>query len=113
MVDLNVPIYKMLKGIARVELEFPDTAAKFPLITINEVSNTAELVIDGVEFRSDITYQIDVWDNGKDRSLVETISNQVSHVLTANYFRRTMSRNLKDPSGLHRKTMYFKTITGK
>lgn len=113
MVDLNVPIYQMLKGVARVELEFPETTAKFPLITINEVSNTADLVIDGEEWRSDITYQIDVWDNGKDRSLVEVIANQVSHILTANHFWRTMSRNLKDPSGLHRKTMYFKTKTGK
>lgn len=113
MVDLNVPIYKMLKGLARVELEFPDAKATFPLITICEVSNTADLVIEGVEFRSDITYQIDVWDNGKDRSLVEDIANQVSHVLTANHFYRTMSRNMKDPSGLHRKTMYFKTKAGK
>lgn len=113
MVDLNVPIYKMLKDIARVELEFPDTKAKFPLITICEVSNTADLVIEGVEWRSDITYQVDVWDNGKDRSTVEDIANQVSHCLIANHFYRTMARSLKDPSGLHRKIMYFKTKAGK
>ena len=88
MVDLNRPVFLMLKDIAPVQLEFPDTKAKFPLITITEIANVEDYSVEGVECISDITYQIDVWDN---------------------MFKRTLGRGFTDPSGLQRKMMYFTT----
>lgn len=109
MVDMNQPIAKILEGIARVELEFPDTKAKFPVITITEINNKSDYEVENTELISDITYQVDVWDNGKNRKLCEDISTEVSKALTKANFTRILGRGFKDPSGLHRKMMYFKT----
>ena len=108
MIDLNRPIYLLLNGIAAVELEFPDTKASFPVITITEVSNVNSLTVGEKEALSDITYQIDVWDNEQTRQRCERIAAKVNEVMTKNHFTRTMGRGFRDPgSGLHRKTMYF------
>lgn len=108
MVDMNLPIYHLLKDIASVELEFPDKFSEFPVITIAEVSNPSGVIYEGKELNSAVTYQVDVWDNGESRQECERIASEVSKRLIANNFTRPMSRGLKDPSGLHRKTMYFK-----
>ena len=108
MVDMNLPLYHLLKDIARVETEFPDTDSAFPVITIVEVSNPSGVIYEGKELNSSVTYQVDVWDNGKSRQECERIASEVSKKLIANHFTRPMSRGFKDPSGLHRKTMYFK-----
>lgn len=111
MVDLNVDIYNLLKGICRVSPEFPATKDSFPVITYTEVTNIENYSVDGTELISDITYQIDVWDNGKSRKECERIAKEVSRILTANLFKRVLGRGFRDPSGLHRKMMYFKTLT--
>lgn len=109
MVDLNVAVYNLLKDIAPVSLEFPDAKAKFPLITITEVSNTECFTVEGREHITEATYQLDVWDNYADRSRCEAIANQVNSVMVQNHFRRVQGRGFRDVSGLHRKMMYFKT----
>lgn len=108
MVDLNRPIFLLLKDIAPVELEFPSASTKMPLITLTEVSNTEDMSIEGKEVLSNITFQIDVWDNGNSRQRCEMLSCEVSKIMTANGFTRVLGRGFKDPSGLNRKTMYFK-----
>lgn len=110
MVDINRDIFLILKDIARVELEFPGTDAKFPVITITEVTNTEDYSVEGVERISDITYQIDVWDNGGDPRLCNEIAAQVSSLMTKKIFKRTLGRGFRDASGLWRNMMYF---TGK
>lgn len=109
MVDLNVAIYNLLKEIAPVSLEFPDTGAKFPLITITEVTNTSGVIVEGREHTTDATYQLDVWDNSVDRSRCEYIANKVNNVMVQHHFTRVLGRGFRDTSGLHRKMMYFKT----
>lgn len=109
MVDLNRPIFLMLKDLAAVELEFPDAKAKFPVITITEITNTEDMSIEGKEVLSDITYQVDVWDNGSTREKCEEIAGKVSEIMTANHFTRVLGRGFKDVSGLNRKMMYFRT----
>ncbi len=109
MVDLNRPVFLMLKDLADVELEFPGTNSKFPIITVTEISNIEDMSIDGIEVISDITYQIDVWDNGATREMCEELAQKASRILAANHFTRILGRGFKDVSGLHRKMMYFKT----
>jgi len=108
MVDLNRPIFLLLKDVARVELEFPDSAAKMPLITITEVSNTEDFVVDGVERIYDATYQIDVWDNDIQRC--KALAADVSKIMILNGFQRVLGRGFRDPSGLQRTMMYFRTL---
>jgi len=108
MVDLNPDIYRLLKGICRVSLEFPSVREEFPVITITEVSNTSDYIVEGKEMISDVTYQIDVWDNGPSRSRTEEISAKVSDAMLANNYVRVLGRGFRDVSGLHRRMMYFK-----
>ena len=107
MVDLNRPIYLMIEDIARVELEFPSTDAEFPVITLTEINNADILNFDNKEYGSDVTFQIDVWDNGDTREKCEEIASKVSERLTQNSFVRTSARGFKDENGLQRKTMKF------
>lgn len=53
MVDLNVDIYNLLKGICQVSPEFPTTKDSFPVITYTEVTNVENYGVDGVELISD------------------------------------------------------------
>lgn len=108
MVDLNESVYSLLKNVARTELEFPDTNAKFPVITLTEIVNQSNYEVDNEERISDNTYQIDVWDNGSNRKRCEEIALQVSDIMTQSGFTRILGRGFKDKaSGLHRKMMYF------
>ncbi len=107
MVDLNRPVFLMLKDLAKVQQEFPGTDSVFPVITINEINNTDYYNIENAEVASDVTFQVDVWDNGDTRENCENLAIEVSKVLTENSFRRTSSKSLKDESGLNRKMMYF------
>lgn len=108
MVDLHPAIYKLLKGVCRVSMEFPSTAEQFPVITLAEVSNIEDLTLDGTERISDVTYQVDVWDNGKNRQRCEQLAAEAAEILTGHGFTRILGRGFRDASGLHRKMMYFK-----
>lgn len=108
MIDLNKAIYQMLKGICKVELEFPTGESSFPLITITEIVNISDFIVEGKEYISDITYQVDVWDNGKSRQEVERIAGEVNDTLIRKRFDRILARSTKE-NGIHRKTMYFST----
>lgn len=107
MVDLNRPVFLMLKDLAKVEQEFPETNAEFPLITIIEINNTDCYNVENKELASDVTFQVDVWDNGNTREKCEELAVKASKILTANGFKRTLSKSFKDISGLNRKMMYF------
>ena len=108
MVDMNQGVAKLLCSAGRVELEFPDTSADFPVITISEVTSLSDYEVENVERISDVTYQVDVWDNGRNRKRCEEISVEVSRLMTAEGFTRVAGRGFRDPSGLHRKMMQFR-----
>lgn len=110
MVDITMDIYRLLKQVGRVTLEFPTTGENFPVITLTEVSNIENYSVEGVERFSEITYQVDVWDNGDSRKEVERIACEISQILTQHEFKRVLGRGFRDPSGLHRKMMYFKAL---
>lgn len=109
MTDLHVPIYNLIKHIVRTELEFPEICAEFPLATITEIANVENYSVAGVELISDITFQIDVWDDGETPQRCEEIAGRINDIMTANLFTRTLGRGFRDPSGLWRKKMYFRT----
>jgi len=108
MVDLNVEIYELLKGICAVSPEFPSMQDEFPVITYAQTSNTERLTVEGSEWLSEITYQVDVWDNADSRERVEQIAAEVSAVMSQHHFWRVMGRGFRDNAGLHRVTMQFR-----
>ena len=65
MVDIIPTVADLLSEICPVELQFPNKSAEFPLITICEIANQSDTVLDGTERLSVISVQADVWDNSK------------------------------------------------
>lgn len=62
MIDIIPTIADMLADIGTVELQFPNTTADFPVITLSEIANQSDTVLHGAERLSVITVQIDIWD---------------------------------------------------
>jgi len=78
MVYLNKDIEILLKPVCtKIEAEFLESNATFPVITISEIINKAGKVVEGVEYTSDITIQLDIWDNSNTRTGCETMAKQV------------------------------------
>jgi hypothetical protein len=112
MTDMNLRIDNLVSDLATTELGFPDTfkGKSLPLITITDLDNNSNLILDGEERLSAISYQIDIWDssdNGKTRHTCEQLAAQISSRLISVNFTRSGAHYIKDPSGLHRKTMTF------
>ncbi len=109
MVDLNREIYNILKEIATVEPEFPTADSEgFPIITINEVSNVESFETEGAEVASDITFQVDIWDNTQTLERVNTLAIKASALMYKHRYKRILGRGFTDLSGLKRNMMYFK-----
>lgn len=108
MVDLNPDIYRLLKGICRVSLEFPSVREEFPVITITEVSNTSDYIVEGKEMISDVTYQIDVWDNGQAEAERKKYQLRFPRSCWQTITCECWGAASRDVSGLHRRMMYFK-----
>ncbi|KAA3404317.1 DUF3168 domain-containing protein [Akkermansia muciniphila] len=108
MIDLHPVIANMLKPYGRVEQVFPSTKTKFPLITILELSNNAEMVLDGVDRLSLVDWQIDIWDDGKTAQKAEGIAAQVNGAMTAAGFERYFKQQMRDPAIPQRVCMRFR-----
>lgn len=108
MIDILPNVAAALSDIGRVELQFPDTSAQFPVITIAEIANVADTVLDNADRLSDITVQVDVWDNGDTPETVIAMSVNISNALTQMGMKRIFGQLLPDESELQRKTMRFR-----
>ena len=104
MIDIIPTIANMLADIGTVELQFPDTTADFPVITLSEIANQSDTVLHGAERLSVITVQIDVWD--KAAAVVADMSAQISAVMVSKGFRRIFGQMMPDGE-LQRKCMRF------
>lgn len=110
MIDLNKTIADLLKDLAPVQFQFPDTTQIFPRLTIFCINNQSTLIFDGSERLSAVTYQIDTWDtpkNGNTRQRCEQLAVNVSTRMLAQGWKRDRSADMRDPSGLHRTMMQF------
>ena len=99
MIDIIPTIADMLADIGAVELQFPDTTADFPVITLSEIANQSDTVLHGAERLSVITVQIDVWDKAETPAVVGDMSAQIN-------FRRIFGQMMPDGE-LQRKCMRF------
>ena len=104
MIDIIPTIADMLADIGTVELQFPNTTADFPVITLSEIANQSDTVLHGVERLSVITVQIDVWD--KADTPVADMSARINAVMVLKGFRRIFGQMMPD-GDLQRKCMRF------
>lgn len=107
MIDLLPIIAEWLKPIGRVEVQFPSANDLMPVITLLETSSVSTVILDNRERLSSHLFQIDVWDNEKNRRQCEELSAQVNKIMLGHGFSRSMAQSIEDPSGLHRKIMQF------
>ncbi|MFC5468413.1 hypothetical protein ACFPPD_06750 [Cohnella suwonensis] len=107
MFDVKPEINALLSAIPGVTVSdaFPTAKAKMPHISFYELSNGDPLTIAAGPL-SDISVQIDVWHN---RS-TGLIASEVDARMNSIGFRRQMSADLPDPSGLKRKTMRYRGV---
>ena len=110
MIDILPNVAAALSDIGRVELQFPDVSADFPVITVAEIANVADTVLDNADRLSDVTVQVDVWDNGDTPETVIDMAEKANNKLTALGLRRVSAQLFPDASGLQRKTMRFRGL---
>lgn len=110
MIDIIPIIASVINDIAPVELVWPDVAARFPLITISEVANIADTVIDNTDILADITVQIDAWDKADNPANVIALAGKVNAAVGALGFRRLSAQLMPATDGIQRKTMRYRGI---
>ena len=106
MIDLNQYIFDLLTGVINVTLEYPESTPEFPCAVINEIYNASTLITDRQENLSNISYQIDVWDNSESLQLCEQKAQKIDEIMISNGFRRDECITAKQ-DGLHKKTMRY------
>lgn len=106
MIDIIPTIADMIADIGTVELQFPDTTADFPVITVSEIANQSDTVLHGAERLSVITVQVDVWDKADTPTVVADMSAKINAVMVSKGFRRIFGQMIPD-GDLQRKCMRF------
>lgn len=94
-----------IPGVANVSDVFPKADDTMPVITFYELANSDPLTIANGPL-SDISIQIDVWHNRSTGALAAQVDEKMSSI----GFRRQMSADIPDPSGLKRKTMRYRGV---
>ena len=106
MVDLNKIIPPMVGDIARLEPQFPNIAAKFPIVIFTPFDNGAEVILDGRERYTNAAFQLDIYDNGKTEEHAQDLAAALTERLTKRGFKRGNGAHIKE-NGLFRRTLYF------
>ena len=110
MHDINPHIKAIIEPVCdNIELSFPKGKSEFPLVTISEIYNSSDIVVDGEERYSGISVQIDVWDNSDTRQKCEDIACRISVEMIRAGFKR-QNANPIDEDFLWRKSMTFTGI---
>lgn len=107
MLDVNIIIPPMVEDITRLEPQFPDIAARFPLGILTALDGGAGVVLSGEERLAAVSFQIDLYDVDL-RRCTQTAA-ALSARLTARGFRRTAGAALRE-QGLYRRTLSFAAL---
>ncbi len=116
MTDILTIVAELIGTVTRVELAFPDISATFPVTTVTEIDNSAEVVLNGADRIDGHVVQLDIWDNSYTPITVNNTAISINGILTAKGFVRISSNLVRDTSGLQRRTSryraYIDEITG-
>lgn len=109
MVDLNKIIPPMVEDIARLEAQFPNIAAKFPIVIFTPFDNGAEVILNGRERYTNAAFQLDIYDNSKTEARAQELAADLTERLTSRGFKRGSGAHIKE-NGLFRRTLYFTAL---
>ena len=104
MIDVYTLVPPMIADILRVEPQFPDTVAKFPLGILTPLDCGSGDIISGEERFALVMFQLDVYDTELP-SCSETAI-KISRRLISRGFVRTSGGSIRE-NRLHRQTMTF------
>lgn len=104
MIDINTLIPPMIEDIARVEPQFPDTAAKFPLCILTPLDGGSGDIISGEERYALTMFQLDVYDTELQRCTETAL--KLSQRLISRGFVRYSGGAIRE-NRLHRRTLTF------
>lgn len=90
MLDLNVKIANLLKGIAPVELAGSEKELQLPSIYIEMVSNATEVAFDKRDFLTQFIYQIDIYAETPQKCC--EMAQVVDEVMQANGWQRSLGQ---------------------
>lgn len=104
MYDVKPEVNTLLKSIPGVTVSdaYPSDFSMMPHISFYELTNKDALEI-STEPLTDITVQIDVWHKRSTGGLAQQVNEKMNSI----GFRRQMSNDVLDSSGIKRKTMRF------
>lgn len=104
MLDINIEIANLLKGIAPVELTGSEKPLEMPSIYIEQVSNMSDVSFDNRDFLTRFVYQIDVYAETPQKCM--EMAQAIDDVMQGKGWTRTNGQ----ADGLQR---YILTYTGK
>lgn len=110
MIDILPFLAKQLRPVCPTQSQFPDVRASFPVVTLCELGNSADTVLDGEERLCEVDIQIDVWDNAKTAAKCKQLAAEVSAVMTRLGFRRYFGNEMPDPAVPQRYSMRFQGV---
>lgn len=110
MIDILPFLADQLRAVCRTQAQFPDIKASFPVMTLCEIGNSADTVLDGEDRTSAVEIQIDVWDNGKTAAECKQLASEVNAVMTRLGFRRYFGNEVPDPAVAQRYTMRYRGV---
>ncbi len=105
MKDVIPYVAELLRATgAQIELSYNDISATFPLIVITETQNASSVIVDGVEWFSDVGIQLDLY--GHKEEEIRMLEAQASDILLLSGFRRSYGQWMTE-SGMKRRMLQF------
>ena len=107
MLDINIIIPPMVEDITRLEPQFPDIAASFPLGILTALDSGAGVILSGEERLAAVSFRIDLYDVDL-RRCTQTAA-ALSARLISRGFGRTSGGAIRE-KGLYRHTLSFAAL---
>lgn len=109
MVNIYPSIVQLLEPIAPVHIGEVGGASVYPYITLVEEENATHKVVDGEDFMSNITVQIDVWDDSETIDGCEAVAVDINKEMVAAGFERTHGKTILETDAKWHKRLQFST----
>ena len=107
MINVKSQVFDAIKDICEnVSDSYPSEWAKLPAIQYVEEDNKVYEFTDGKEDKSYIRYRIDIWNNRSTSEYAMVVDSKLALL----GLRRTLCKDVADPSGLKHKVMRYEGI---
>lgn len=103
MINVKPEVLSKLKEIGpKVFYAYPASFEELPCMSYYEIGNSADEQIDDVEYISDISIQIDIWNIGSTSTLAESVDAKMKSL----GFKRTFGADVPEGNRQHKTLRY-------